>query len=82
MPPIFYLDDVVVLDGPVHYVLSFYASFCAIRALDIEAHLVGNPPVFRPVNPSPWALTQFNQLYVFFYGHLAEIIGAPNAHPQ
>ena len=82
MPPIFYLDDMVIVDGPDHYFLSFYASFFAIRALDLEAHLVGNPPLFRPVAPSPWALTQFNQLFIFFYEHLATIVGASNANPQ
>ena len=61
--------------------MSFYASFFAVRALDIEAHLVGNPPLFRPFSPSPWALTKFNELYIFFE-HLATIIGSTTANQQ
>ena len=77
-----YLDDTIVQNGPEHYLIAFYASFFAITALDTDAHLVGNPPLYQPLAPSPWAVTRFIQLYHFFYEHLATIIDASSAVQQ
>ena len=84
MPPpaIFYLDDTLIENEQDHYLVMFYANFFAITALDTEAHLVGNPPLYQPLNPSPWVLIRFHELSVIFYNHLATILEATSANQQ
>ena len=84
MPPpaIFYLDDVYIVNEQDHYLVMFYATFFAITALDTEAHLVGNPPLYQPLNPSPWVLIRFRELSLIFYDHLATILEATSANQQ
>ena len=72
MPVGFYLDD------PLHvsdeYV--YHASFFAIATLGIECKLVGNPPRFQPLNPSPRTFLAFTQRYQFFLEKLVMAVQA------
>ena len=79
---IHYLDDTIILNESDHQFIAFYASFFAVEVLDTDAYLTGNPPRFRPVAPSPYVLTRYHQLYIFFYDQLDAIMEAPDANQQ
>ena len=63
----FYIDDFI---HDVSHEYFYYATFFAAETLEIEYESVGEPPLFRPVNPSPYTLQQFNDRVNFFMVHL------------
>ena len=64
------------------YFIAFYASFFAVSALEIPACLVGFPPLYRPINPSPPNWARFWQFYRFFEMHLTAILQYQSNNPS
>ena len=60
------------------YLISFYASFFAVTAMETPAILVGIPPMYRPINTAPYNWSRFMHFYQFFEGHLKAILQQDN----
>ena len=75
-----YIDDTLVINESDNNILSFYASLLAVTALDTNAQLSGN--LYQPVAPSPYVMSRYNQLYIFFYEQLDAILQAARADQQ
>ena len=72
----FYPDDFI---HDVTYEYFYYATFFAAETLEIEYESVGEPPLFRPVNPSPYTLQAFNNRVNFFVEHLFNSVQSASA---
>ena len=67
-----YLDDIYLTsDEQTNNYILYNASYLAAFAANVETHLVGNPPMFRPSNPSLFALTEFIHWFKFFVQQLS-----------